>query len=261
MRKLMVLSLAILLCLPLAVYAASIGGAETQGKGKIGVGFDSGFVFDRGLKFKSASGLAANTEIKDMKIDNGYEEIFKVSYGLLDWLDVYAKLGAAEYDSKDNIYVSGAKTESGKSKGGMNFAYGLGIKGVHSFKNNWLIGCDLQYLRSNGETKITNTTIATGAVSSTTYKSALGQEWHVAPYVGYKLGNFVPYLGVRYSDLSAKTKKPSDSGWTDNNKSEADNNVGVFLGTDYKIGKNLSLNIEGRFVDETAMSLGATYRF
>lgn len=42
---------------------------------------------------------------------------------------------------------------------------------------------------------------------------------------------------------------------------KADNNVGVFIGSDYNITKNLSVNVEGRFIDETAMSIGATYKF
>lgn len=41
------LCLALLLCLPLASYAASIGGVETQGQGKFAIGLDQEFVFDR----------------------------------------------------------------------------------------------------------------------------------------------------------------------------------------------------------------------
>jgi len=36
---------------------------------------------------------------------------------------------------------------------------------------------------------------------------------------------------------------------------------GVFLGTDYKLNDSWSLNLEGRFVDETAMSFAAKYKF
>ncbi len=260
MKKLILLGLVAFICLPIAAYAASIGGAETQGKGKIGVGFDSAFIFGRDLKSKSGT-LANGAEVKDIEVTKGYEEMVKVSYGLLDWLDVYAKLGAAKYDSEDNVYVSGVKGYSDKSKAEMGFAWGLGLKAAYPLKNNWLVGCDLQYLMSSHDNKINETNLTTGAVVSTTYKSNVIQEWHIAPYLGYKFGNLVPYLGVRYSDLRAKTKKPSDAGWADNLKSAADNNVGVFVGTDYKIGEHWKLNLEGRFVDEMAMSVGATYRF
>jgi len=263
MRKLIFLSLAVLLCLPLAVYAASIGGAETQGKGKIGVGFDSSFVFDRDFQSKNTSVLGANYKLNDMKIDQGYGEMLKVSYGLLDWLDVYARLGAEQADSKANAYDSaGVKQYTAKSNSDWGFAWGLGIKGAYPLKNNWLIGADLQYLRSGSGAKVSYTNVNTGVITSTTYKSGAGYEWHIAPYLGYKLGNLIPYLGVRYSDLRAKAKKPADQiNFPGNVKSEADDNVGVFVGTDYKIGEHWKLNLEGRFVDETAMSFGATYRF
>ncbi len=262
MKRLILLVMAALLCLPAAVYAASIGGAETQGKGRIGVGFDSSFVFDRDFKSQNTSVSGASYKIKDMKIDQGYEEMTKISYGLLDWLDVYARLGAETAGSKGNIYDSaGVKQYTTKSKGVWGFAWGFGLKAEHPLKNNWLIGCDLQYLMSSSKAKASYTKIDTGVVTSTTYKSVVGYEWHVAPYVGYQLGHFTPYLGVRYSGLRAGAKKPADTVNFGKGKSEADDNVGIFVGTDYKIGDHWVLNLEGRFVDETALSVGATYRF
>jgi len=45
-------------------------------------------------------------------------------------------------------------------------------------------------------------------------------------------------------------------------EAEADDNFGIFLGTDFYIIPNqLSLNIEARFVDETAGTIGVNYRF
>lgn len=260
MKKLILLSLAVVLCLPVVVYAASIGGAETQGKGRLAVGLDSAFIFDRDLEFKSASGLAANGTLKNVKIDRGYQIMLKPSYGLFDNLDVYAKLGAADYEGKDESYIGGVKDADDKTNTDTDFAYGFGMKGTYGLGNDWLIGCDLQYLRSEHKAKVTATPVA-GVASSTTYKTAESQEWHIAPYIARKINSFTPYLGIRYSDMKTKLKGPAEDGWADNVKSEADDNVGVFLGTDYKIGENWKLNLEGRFVDETAMSFGATYKF
>jgi len=86
------------------------------------------------------------------------------------------------------------------------------------------------------------------------------QEWHIAPYIAKKLGNFVPYLGVRYSDLRQNYKVVLEDE-SSKIKFKADDNFGVFVGTDFKITDTWKLNLEGRFVDETAMSLGATYKF
>lgn len=261
MRRLIFLSLAVFICLPMAVYAASIGGAETQGQGKIAVGVDQTFVFNRDLKFKSASGLGTGQTLKNVKVDREYETMLKTSYGLLDNLDVYFKLGSENSRGKGDNYVGDSKYGDDKSKTGAVFAYGFGLKGVYELQSNWLIGCDLQYLRSSHETRISETVVATGESDATKYKSVVSHEWHVAPYIAKRINNFTPYLGVKYSDSRDTLKKPADDGWLDNVKYEADDNVGVFVGTDYKIGDHWKLNLEGRFVDETAMSVGATYRF
>ena len=261
MKRLIFLSLAVFLCLPEAVYATSIGGPETQGKNKLGLGFDTAYVFNRDLSFKKSDNLPSTWQITDAEANKGYEETFKISYGLLEWLDVYARLGVTIYGAKANVYLSGVNALSDKIGVQPAFAWGFGVKGSYPVANNWLVGCDLQYFRSNHDAKETEYLTSGGGSVSTTYKSTLVQEWQVAPFIAYKIGSFVPYLGARYSDARINLKSPADAGWTDNNKYAAKYNAGVFLGTDYKIGNHWKLNLEGRFVDETAFSAGATYRF
>jgi hypothetical protein len=53
MKKLILLSLMTLLCLPLTVYAAGIGGPATNGQFKLGIGWDNDYVFNRDMKLKS----------------------------------------------------------------------------------------------------------------------------------------------------------------------------------------------------------------
>lgn len=131
-------------------------------------------------------------------------------------------------------------------------------------QNKWLLGCDAQYLRHKNDYK------ASGSV--TTYDDSGSEivhdsddwkgeitfyEWHVASYVAKKLNNFVPYLGIRYSDARLKDKDEDE----EVSKVKADDNFGVFFGTDYKIDDNWSLNLETRFIDETAISFDGTYKF
>jgi opacity protein-like surface antigen len=73
-----------------------------------------------------------------------------------------------------------------------------------------------------------------------------------------KIGNFTPYLGAKYSDVRIKSKVDEvDVKF----KFKADDNVGAFVGISYKIMEKLKVNLEGRFIDETAMSFGLTYKF
>jgi hypothetical protein len=87
------------------------------------------------------------------------------------------------------------------------------------------------------------------------------QEWQRAPYIAKKIENFISYFGVKYSDHRAEYKEVDEDGDVEKLKFKADDNFGVFLGTDYKVNDVLSLNFETRFIDETAISFGGTYRF
>ncbi len=270
MKKLILLSLITLLCLPVAVYAASIGGAETQGQGKFAIGLDQEFVFDRDMELKSidpALDLDPDETFETKpEIDSVYRTMVKANYGLLENLDIYVKLGTADFKSNmDWTWTEAGGWETGtmKIKGDNAFAYGFGAKGTYNLKNDWIIGCDVQYLRHKNDYKgIDSWEDSTGDSGEESFKGNVTfQEWQVAPYIAKKIGNFVPYLGVKYSDLRTKFKVTWEDDEVETWKIEADDNFGVFLGTDFKIGDRFSLNLEGRFIDETAMSVGATYRF
>ena len=261
MKKIILLGLAVFFCLPLAVYASSIGGAETQGQGKFGIGLDQEIVFNRDMKLKSIEPALEPGETLEMKpeIDKMSRTMVKTSYGVLDNLDVYVKLGIADFEDTNNYtYDDGSGPETGniKNKGDNAFAYGIGAKGTYNLENDWIIGCDVQYLRHKNDYK------GVGDGGDSLKGDVTFQEWQVAPYIAKKIGNLVPYLGVKYSDLRTEYKLTLEGDdevetW----KTEADDNFGVFLGIDYKIADNWKLNFEGRFADETAISLGATYKF
>lgn len=271
MKRIILLSLVIFLCLPLAVYAASIGGAETQGQGKFSIGLDQEFVFDRDMKFKSIDPALGPGETLEMKteIDKMYRTMVKTNYGVLDNLDVYIKLGIADFESKTNYTWRDTTTgdwEKGnmKLKGDNAFAYGFGAKGTYNLEDDLIIGCDIQYLRHKNDYKGTGSwEDSAGLSDEESFKGKITfQEWHVAPYIAKKLESFVPYFGVKYSDLRQEGKIEQEDGDEDEKvKYEADDNFGVFLGTDYKLGENWALNLEARFIDETAISFGGTYRF
>ncbi|MCD6094095.1 MAG: outer membrane beta-barrel protein [Candidatus Omnitrophica bacterium] len=278
MKKLILLSLVTLLCMPLTVYAASIGGVETQGAGKFTLGLDQEFVFDRDTKDVSVSEIvettiAATGKLKS-EVDKMYRTMLKISYGLFDNLDVYVKLGMADFEAKgkkSGIWENSATGDTGiweastKLRGDNAFAYGFGVKGTYPLEDDWIIGCDVLYLRHKNDFKATGTLSVyddTGTPipiddPSESWKGDMTfQAWHVAPYIAKEIENFVPYFGVKYSDQRIEYKSEDSK-----IKFKANDNFGVFLGTDYKIAENWTLNLEGRFIDETAMSFATTYKF
>jgi opacity protein-like surface antigen len=258
MKKIVFLALIILFSFPLAAYAASIGDAETQGQFKFGIGLDQEYVFKRDLKFKSISpAVPPFIEITDNEVKRMYRPMVKASFGVFDFLDVYIKLGTANYRMENTVLDTGFPIEGIETRPRWGFAYGGGLKAAYALKCGFLIGGDVQYLRHRQKFRLSDTYLPTGEESDFRGKATF-QEWQVAPYVGMKIGNFTPYLGAKYSDVRIKSKVDEvDVKF----KFKADDNVGAFVGISYKIMEKLKVNLEGRFIDETAMSFGLTYKF
>ncbi len=255
MKRFTFLILATLLCLPVAAYAASIGGADTQGQGKVSISLDQEIMFNRdmelsGTNFDIPPGLEIDPEIKGMS-----RTMVKTNYKVNDNLDIYLRLGIADLVNETSLSFLGVDVGKNELKTRNAFAYGFGLKGTRDLENNYLIGGDFQYLRHKNT--FSAKYVEAGSPDEITDGKIAIEEWHIASYVGKRIENFVPYIGIRYSDLRAEIHDNED----DKIKLKAADNFGVFLGTDYTIDDNWSLNLEGRFIDETAMSFGGAYRF
>lgn len=296
MRKILTLSAVVLLALPSAAHAAAIGRAKNLGQGNFAVSLEQEMLFGREMKDAEISmhsdteGVGPNTHDLRLKseIDQMYRSFARVSYGLLDDLDVFIRLGIAQFDAKlqDGTFAdplgSGVMSGSGKIKGKNVFAYGLGMKWVIPLEDDWLLGIDAQYLRHR------NKSLSTMAYEyEYTSEPFIGQggaleisgigkvsfyEWHVAPYIAIDLGEIIPYLGVRYSDARIKDKTSGEGEFifgethlaTEGKaviNSKTKNNIGIFAGIDILVANNFLINIEGRYFDETAASIGLTYKF
>jgi opacity protein-like surface antigen len=258
MKKLSLLSLMMLFCLPLAAYGAGIGGPPTGGQFKFNIGLDQDVVSDRDLKPSNIVvmmplDVAVGCDIKRM-----YRSMLNVSFGVFDFLDVYVKLGVADYKFKADLisnfgFTLGDATLNTK----WGFAYGGGLKGAYSFKEGMvkglLIGADAQYLRHKQRyhamiDSIMGPSDFTGHVTF--------QEWQVGPFVGYKIMNFLPYAGVKYSDVRLKFKQEGVT-----QKFKADDHVGAFVGLTYDLIPQVKLNLEGRFIDEYGMNFNVIFKF
>lgn len=213
--------------------------------------------------------------IEDMEIDSN-RVFLKGALGLHPNVDMFVKLGmaSANWEAKDDEKIEfeddwdfawgvGAKVKIFETPGGLRF---LGDAQYLSYKVDGDLKTDgkdleqdrLEYLRSFDS----NATFS--ANSEVEIK-----EWQVALYVNQTFGNFSPYAGVKYSEYDVDFEfKGSGQAFGApyslkiEGDAEADDNFGIFLGTDiYVIPNLLSINIEARFIDETAGTFGLTYRF
>ncbi len=86
------------------------------------------------------------------------------------------------------------------------------------------------------------------------------EQWQIALEVAYEYKQIVPYVGAKYSDATGEATA-TISGSSFKNDFENEDNVGIFVGSDILINDSMTLNVEGRFIDETALSLAGTVRF
>lgn len=292
MKKVIWMSFLVLaLSLPSIGMAASVDNiADTQGGlGKFSLGVEYDSVFNRDLKFKSGTysetiGGVTTSEpypstgdsIKDMKL-KANRTFLKGTLGLHPNIDLFLKLGMADAKWKDKYVSPGSPDEKNEFDGGNDFAYGGGIKAkLFESSGGLRVMVDGQYLRYevDGDLKadgkdLKQWLIDDGLTSVTVNSKTKIQEWQVALYVNQTFGSFSPYAGVKYSDIIVKNETKFsglDGGVTISGKidgkAKADKNFGVVVGADvYLITKRLSVSIEGRFIDETAGTIGVTYRF
>lgn len=75
-----------------------------------------------------------------------------------------------------------------------------------------------------------------------------------------------PYLGIRTSNLRLEIKKDIEYTASEGTigitgKNNADGRFGVLTGATLSLGNTWGVRLEGRFIDETAVSLSGTFRF
>jgi opacity protein-like surface antigen len=273
MKKRVIFGLAVFLFIPIVVNAAIIGGPETQGKGKFGIGVESECIFKRELKIKDhpfAQDAAEFIDEKSAKIEDMYRALAKIAYGVLDALDVYLKVGVAR-SAIDTKYTTGPSSNNHES-GKLDFiepgalAYGLGLKYKYDLSDDWSVGLDNQYMRHKNSFKAKQPFTlynGAGAVTGIGYDSMCGrittQEWQSALYIAKKINNFTPYVGGKYVYLRIDGKITTSL--TTSMEFNTKHNFGLFAGLGYNLNSNIRLNIEGSYLDETAVGFGVNYRF
>ena len=259
MRKILFALFLMAFVSPALVHAASVGGMTTAGQGKVAIGVSEDYVFDKDLKVKD---LKAD-ETEKINIDYMTRTTADISYGILEGLDIYTKLGVADLKLKGSgTYVDSGNpgTSTDVTDGKSAFVYGAGVKGVYDIGSGWLVGGDAQYVSHKNKFKMIQSGYDVGNGNwedAYTGKMTI-QEWQATLLVGKKIDSFTPYAGVKYSDMKVNMKIDD----SDNKmKAEAKDNVGAIVGLDYAMDKNWKFNVEGRFIDETAVSGSVVFKF
>ncbi|MDL1968207.1 MAG: hypothetical protein LWW97_06575 [Deltaproteobacteria bacterium] len=218
-----------------------------------------------------------------MEVDSN-RVFLKSALGLHPNVDIFVKLGMAsanwEAKYKEPVYPD----EKLEFEDDWDFAWGVGAKvKIFETPGGLRFMGDAQYLSykvdgdfetggKDFDQEILEELRLDSGDPNATFSGASEveiKEWQVALYVNQTFGNFSPYAGVKYSECDVDVEfKGSGQAFGNpfslkiEGDAEADNNFGIFLGTDiYIIPNQLSLNLEVRFIDETAGTFGLSYRF
>jgi len=284
-----------ILSLHTTTYAASVGNtAKTLGSaGRFSLGlevekterdldFDGGSFTDtiNGTVTDSGPFLDPGESISDAEFES--TRIFlKGTIGAASWLDFFVKLGTADADADFTIKETGFPDAKLAFEGDNDLAYGVGAKAELGNVSGWHILANAQYLmyQVDGDVSVNGidiasaiaTAVSSGFLNSGSYDAEMKiNELQLALYAAQTFGIWTPYGGLKYSNLEVEFEDKTTtvfSGTTDLNVDtskadfEAADNVGILIGTDVEITPRLTANIELRFIDETAGTLGVNWHF
>jgi len=184
----------------------------------------------------------------------------KISYILEDKVEPYVLLGVAQaefsesYSGTDLVY----ETET-------DLALGLGVTVfLHEFDNGVRLGADGKFRRVEPDldkVMLGGIEYSPGVPGFSDF-AAEYSEWQIALGISKEIGDFVPYGGIKYTDVETSLKATISGTTYQIDDANSDNVFGIFIGCDFLIPtEDLSISVEARFIDELAFSVAGNYRF
>lgn len=218
------------------------------------IGYEGSFITDGRMKQRTES---------SGRVDNFRQEYNAGTFTLniLERVDVFGVFGSARMkaDWRISLALGAARIET-QSKyqflwavGGNILLFdwgntGLGIAGRFTWTNP-----SLEWPTSNG------TGFATNGAKFRYY------QWQVDLALSHRIDIFIPYVGIKFSGARARIRTLTSIPIANNGAGSIHmrnrDYVGAVIGTTLTSGKYFMLNIEGRFVDEEAVSITGEFRF
>lgn len=266
MKKVIVFfAIGVLLASVSIAYAAPVGNIAKPAMLKSAVlskdvGSDIGVIGEGEFDFVS------DMKLKDSDSEDKYRFLgSKIDLVFTDKIIVYGLLGGAYYETKYDDEGSEIKIETKN-----DLAWGIGATAILYETKLEQFGSPILRFGVDGRYRSSELDVDKVVIDGTEYKIPSGsvtgmsleyKDWQIAGEVSSQWGRFIPYVGVKYSDMDAKASiTVSGTTYTDDDF-ELKHKVGAFVGTDILVLDSVSLNVEGRFINEEALTLGCAVRF
>lgn len=179
-----------------------------------------------------------------------------LTLGLGDRVEVYGSLGSSRATLSHQ--VDGNRIHY---KTDTHFACTVGGRALFAYWGNVQVGLAASYLHFFPDLR----SLSVNEISlSTGHAQMQYHEWQVGGGVSYRMKWLLPYIGVAYSNVQAKFLHLNSLKFLLHKSDftlDSQKHYGVFVGCGLTPERGISVNAEGRFIDETAFIISADMRF
>lgn len=180
---------------------------------------------------------------------------------LLNQVDIFTVLGSSRTRTDWRFVDGGGSTHRAELETLYNFLWGVGARAILWSCGNASFGVGGRYESANYDPVWLT---IDGNIQSASGTHLRWREWQINGDLSYKIDIFSPYIGAKYSNVRSKIGNFSvaiSNDGSGSNEFENRTSVGVFIGCSLSTGKYFMLNVEGRLIDEEAVTISGDLRF
>ncbi len=218
-------------------------------------GFYGDYVFERHLEVDQ--GLTDGRQIEHSEIftNAGY-----VAFNFYDRFDIFATFGATNINLETNaVAFVGTVRDRFKLETDTDFSWSIGARGTIYECECFSFGIEGQYFYTRPDISYVDVAYTNAVYPSSEHLKY--KEWQIGIGVSYRIWNFVPYFGAKYSNVDVDLSGTTLSNTTTLNDLENRFNGGYVLGVSIVDCEKASLTVEARYPDETALYVNGQIRF
>lgn len=253
------------LLLPISIFCAPVGNPSAPrlieegfwipetSPVNIRAGYEGDFVADARMEQFAES---------DGRVDSYKQEsnCGTFTFNIKDRVDVFTVLGSSRtcadwrFTTEDIAHRAQVETL-------YDFIWGVGARGILYETCNATLGIGGRYEQCQYDNLWLT---IDGAVQRVAGTFLHWREWQVDLDFSYRIDLFVPYIGIKYSNVRTRIgdfDTPISDDGLGINQFKNRTPVGVFIGCSLSSGKYFMLNIEGRLIDEEAVTISGDFRF
>ncbi len=254
-----------LLCFSSSLFASPVGNAAApelieQGFfipddwwGNVRLGYEGDFVSDG--KMQQYGQGYGRVDSYEQQTNSGV-----VTGNIADRVDLFCVLGSSRtnadwrfVDAENGVHRIEMETNYG-------FLWGAGVRGILYEEEDICLTLGGRFERSSFDPSWLTSDGVPKSVASGFVKWS---QWQIDLDFSYTIDIFAPYIGVKYShartELNSFSCPISEKGSSNQFKNRLP--VGIFLGCGLSSGKYFMLNLEGRLIDEEAVTVSGDIRF